>query len=421
VIDRTLAITGVVEGFYGTPWSWPDRRFVARHAGEHAMTHYVWAPKDDPRHRARWAEPHDIADLAGFEALADDGHVVLGYGIAPLDLQVHDPSHLGALWAKVVSAVERGAGLVMLCLDDMAVRPDLGQDHAGLVRWLHDRLDGRATLAVVPTHYSGCHGSAYLDAFATGVPGEIPVAWTGPAVANVAVGVADARARAACVGGRAPLLWDNFVANDGLLADRLFLGPLTGRDPELRRELSGYLVNGARQPRSCCLPLTSAAAWIRGGDPRVAWQREATDLAVLARACDGRDLASLAAEAETGAVAPELREFLTEAAQFVAPAEVAREVAPWAEQMRVEAAAGLAALDVIEGRGETTQLLVALMFRWPTLPRAQVSVFGPRRSVMLHLTQDADVRFQPSGPLFEEDANVVDRLVRAALAGALGR
>jgi len=422
VIDRTLLITGVIEGFYGPPWSWSDRRAVARHLGEHGMTHYVWAPKDEPRHRSRWAEPHDVADLAGFEALVDDGHATLGYGISPVDLEVADPTQLGALWAKVVSAVERGAGLVVLCLDDMAVRDRLGEDHAGLVRWLHDRLDGRTALAVVPTHYAGTAGSRYLDAFVAGVPAEIAIGWTGPAVVNDEITAADAQSRAKLVGGRRPLLWDNSHANDGLLADRLLLGPLTGRDPELRRELSGYLVNGARQPRSFCLPLTSTAAWCRGGDPRQAWEREAGGLAVLARACDGGDLLALADQAAAGRSAPgELREFLVEAAQFVAPAEVSREVAPWADQMRLEAAVGLAALDVLEGSGDPTQLLVALMFRWPALPRAEVSVFGPRRSVSLHLTQDESVRFQPSGELFNEDANAVDRLVRAAVATVSGR
>jgi len=416
-----MGVTGVIEGFYGPPWSWSDRRSVARHLGEHGMTHYVWAPKDDPRHRSRWAEPHDVADLAGFEALADDGHATLGYGISPVDLEVGDPAHLGALWAKVVSAVERGAGLVVLCLDDIAVRDRLGDDHAGLVRWLHDRLDGRTALAVVPTHYAGTTTSRYLDAFVAGVPAEIPIGWTGPSVVNPVIGAADAHARAKAVGGRKPLLWDNSHINDGLAADRLLLGPLTGRDPELRRELSGYLANGARQPRSFCLPLTSTAAWCRGGDPRQSWEREAGGLAVLARACDGDDLLSLAEEAARGGSrSGELRELLTEAAQFVAPAEVSREVAPWADQMRLEAAVGLAALDVLEGSGDPTQLLVSLMFRWPALPRAAVTVFGPRRSVSMHLTQDESVRFQPSGALFVEDANAVDRLVRAALTSVLG-
>lgn len=416
VIDRTLPVAGVVEGFYGQPWSWADRRHVAAHVGERGMTHYVWAPKDDPRHRSEWAEPHDVADLAGFEAIVTDGHVRLGYGISPVDIDVGDPAQLGGLWAKVVTAVERGATLVLLNLDDLVPRIGLGNDHAGLVRWLHDRLDGRADLAVMPTHHAGSAPSAYLEALIVGVPAEIPIGWSGPAVVSPTISVADARARADVLAGRAPLLWDNAITNHGLRADRLRLGPLTGREPGLRRELSGYLVNGSLQPRAACLPLATAAAWCRGGDPAVAWDKESHGLEVLARGCDGTAITELVDEVLAGSPAGELREYLGAAAVYEAPSEVAAEVAPWVEQLRAEAALALAALDVLDGEGDPALLLTTLLFRWPGMARSDVSVLGPRRAADLRLTQDERVRFQPAGPLFDEDANATDHLVRAALA-----
>jgi hypothetical protein len=416
VVDRTLPVAGVIEGFYGQPWSWSDRRHVAQFAGERGMTHYVWAPKDDPRHRSSWTEPHDVADLAGFEAIVTDGHVRLGYGISPVDIQVGDPAHLGALWAKVLSGVERGASLVVLCLDDIPARPGLGADHAGLVRWMYDRLDERADLALVPTHYAGASTSQYLEAIVDGVPAEIPNAWTGPAVVNDRIGAADARARSAVVGGRKPLLWDNAVANDGVMGDRLPLGPLSGRDPEVRQHLSGYLLNGSCQPRATCLPLASVAAWCAGRDPTGAWQQECAGLEVLAQGCVGTEVVALVDDVLEGGSSRALRRLLDAAVSYQAPADLAAEVAPWVDQLHEEAAVSRAALDVLEGAGDPATLLASLLFRWPRLARADVSVFGPRRASQLHLTQDERLRFAPAGQLFVEDVNATDRLVRAALA-----
>jgi len=95
--------------------------------------------------------------------------------------------------------------------------------------------------------------------------------------------------RALSVGGRAPLLWDNVPVNDAIMSDRLFLGPLRGREAALVEGLSGYLANAMVQPRASTLPLASTAAWLAGDDPVVAWATAAGDLGwrVLAEACDG--------------------------------------------------------------------------------------------------------------------------------------
>ena len=38
------AIRGIVEGFYGTPWSWDDRVDVGRYCAARGMTHFVYKP-----------------------------------------------------------------------------------------------------------------------------------------------------------------------------------------------------------------------------------------------------------------------------------------------------------------------------------------------------------------------------------------
>ena len=51
-------LSGVIEGFYGPPWSHSDRLDMLRFMGRAGLNVYIYAPKDDPYHRTRWREPY---------------------------------------------------------------------------------------------------------------------------------------------------------------------------------------------------------------------------------------------------------------------------------------------------------------------------------------------------------------------------
>ena len=51
-------IAGVIEGFYGRPWSWDQRKDLFRTMRQFGMNAYMYAPKDDLKHRAHWREPY---------------------------------------------------------------------------------------------------------------------------------------------------------------------------------------------------------------------------------------------------------------------------------------------------------------------------------------------------------------------------
>ena len=57
-----------------------------------------------------------------------------------------------------------------------------------------------------------------------------------------------------------------------MMGDRLFVGPLRGREPGLAAACSGYLANPMEQARASLLPLASIAAFLRGDDPVEAWR-----------------------------------------------------------------------------------------------------------------------------------------------------
>jgi hyaluronoglucosaminidase len=429
------AIRGVIEGFYGTPWTWTARAEVMRWCHERGLTHYVYAPKDDPRHRHAWREPYGAEDLAGFESLVAEGTLEVGFALSPgLSIDYGDHDDRRALAAKVDQVVATGIDLVCLALDDIAVRPGLGPDHAALTTWLAEHLDGRARVVLVPTEYTGVLATPYLDALAVGVPPGVPIAWTGPTVVCDEVTTDQARARAATLGDRLPLLWDNYPVNDATMVDRLFLGPLRGRATELAEACCGHLANPMVQPLASRLPLASVAAWLRGEDPDAVWVAEADALGwrTFAEACDGDRPARLVAGVVDGwdgagrvAALDDLATWLDDAAGCRAPG-LEDEAATWLDQVHTEAELGRAAVALLRTLDVATDApfdhtaavhqALAVGWIWGQVVKAPVSVFGPRLSLRPVLAQWPDGEFAYRGASVTEDANAIDALCRFALA-----
>ncbi len=149
-----MNIRGVIEGFYGPPWSEEARITVGRWCAERGMTHYVYAPKDDPKHRHEWREAYTSGELASLERVIEGCGLAFGFAVSPgLSMDYGDSADRQTLLSKLVAVVERGASLVCLLLDDIPPRPGLGEEHGDLCRWLFDQLAGRVDLLLVPTEY----------------------------------------------------------------------------------------------------------------------------------------------------------------------------------------------------------------------------------------------------------------------------
>ncbi len=381
------------------------------------MTDYVYAPKDDPKHREHWREPYDTHELSAFERFVEAGHLRLGFAISPgLSIDTDDAADRAELARKVDQVVAAGASSVVLALDDIPFGGGpQGAAHARLTTWLRDHLDNRAALTLVPTEYVGTRSSPQLDALAAGVPDDVVIAWTGPAVVNDVITVADANARAAALGGRPPLLWDNVPVNDAMMSDRLFLGPLRGREPGLVDACAGYLANPMVQPMANKLPLASIATFLQGDDPAEAWRRTAADLGWLAfaTACDTNAPHAAVRSAAAGDLGPARRLF-TEAAACGAPGLEA-EAEPWLTQVRRDGRLALMALDVLDG-DRAVSVVMGMAMRWQASRRAKVTVFGPRCSIRPGLGQAPDGTWCVQREAIQHDANAVDDLVHLALA-----
>lgn len=67
-------IRGFIEGYYGIPWSNEDRMSLMRFGGDFKMTSYIFAPKDDPYHSAKWRDPYPEDKLKEIEEMTKVGN-----------------------------------------------------------------------------------------------------------------------------------------------------------------------------------------------------------------------------------------------------------------------------------------------------------------------------------------------------------
>ena len=414
---------GIIEGFYGPPWSWADRHDIGASLAAAGMDTYVYAPKDDPLHRHRWREPYDAVVLGALESLVGSGGLRVGFSVSPgLSIDTASADDRAALLAKFRQTLDVGVTLVGLLLDDLSPVEGLGERHAELARWLRAELDADVELFLVPTHYTGTDRTPYLDALARRVPPEVAIGWTGMQVVNRSVTSAQAQAWSAVMDGRRPLLWDNTPVNDALMSDRLYTGPLRGRDPDLPDHLAGYLANPMVQPRASLPPLLSAAAWLRGDDPVAAWSASLGAARVLAEGCDGEHPAALAVRALGAdgtavvdeAAAEELDAWLAAASQCD-DGGWGEDVAPWVEQLRAEAGVARTALQVVRGDEEEARSLAPLLLlTWPSARSLRTAVLGGRGGVVPGLAQRADGEWSARAGSYVAPDSLTDRLVEAA-------
>ena len=274
---RGFVQTGVIEGFYGSPWSHQDRLDVLQFMGRVGLTHYYYAPKDDPYHRERWREPYPVEQaerLGELVSTARASGVTFVYAISPGGSMVYaDSGEYRALRTKLGAISTLGVVDFALFLDDVPPTlqhtldretfATLADAHAALINRLHADLSAAgATLAVTPTTYTDAWGDRdYVRHLGELVDSEIPFFWTGIDVASPDITAEQANEWAALT-SRPPLVWDNYPVND-YARWRLFLGPLRHRASDLPDATPGILANPMNEAHASMIPLATLAEYAR--------------------------------------------------------------------------------------------------------------------------------------------------------------
>lgn len=277
---------GVVEGFYGRPWNPAQRRTLFGWLQEGGLNAYMYAPKDDAKHRAVWRERYDAPELAALRDLVRDCQrhgLRFIYAIAPgLDIRFTDAADLAALQAKLRQVHDLGVRHFAILFDDIS--PDLAVPDkqrfgtpasaqafaANEVRKWAAGWSDESRLLFCPTEYCGAFArpsvseSAYLRTLGEQLAPKIDVLWTGPEIISEVMPVESIRELQRVL-RRQPMLWDNLHANDYDMR-RLYLGPYSGRAPELLGEITGILSNPNCQFEANFIPVRTLAAYVR--EPR---------------------------------------------------------------------------------------------------------------------------------------------------------
>jgi hypothetical protein len=254
--------SGIVEGFYGVPWSWRERYNMVATLAANGMGTYIYAPKNDALHRDQWRTPYPADAVQRFidlHTFAKSRHVTLYLGLSPfVDFDATTDGDYQTLLNKLKPFVQGGFSDFVLLADDieqnasLQIDGALGATQVSVVnRLLADlrALQPDVRFLFVPTVYNTVRiqslgqGADYL-ARMSGLDASIGFMWTGNDTGNVTITGADL-AQVTSVTGRAPIIWDNFYANDGGdgFQGRLFLGAYSGRSADLPAAAAGIVNN----------------------------------------------------------------------------------------------------------------------------------------------------------------------------------
>ena len=271
--------SGIVEGFYGRPWTEAERRMMLQFLGDHGMNLYVYAPKDDPYHREKWREPYPLQEMLALKRLAAEAQtagVELVFAVSPgLDQrfsgwagEVDEKAMLRKLEAVHAMGIERFA----IFFDDIEHKD--GRAQALFVNRLNEELLARhlteKPLLVVPTEYflqdmeTAGVTNPYTREFAAQLDDDIVVLFTGEGVVPEGISAED-MAEAERLYGRPLGVWWNYPVTD-YLPGKLALGPVQGLDETVAERAPVFLMNPMEKPYLSRIALATGAEWLSSPD-----------------------------------------------------------------------------------------------------------------------------------------------------------
>ncbi len=263
VVDEpSFATRGLVEGFYGDPYTVEQRRTTLGLMARLGMNAYLYGPKGDVFVHQMWRQPYGQAGAAALTTFAEQARAldiepIWAVSPAPnaffsdkpeTSIQFSSIGDRAALFAKIEAMRGLGFARFALFLDDTA--PELywpgdraayksvGEAHAALANALLAHLrtvDGAARLWFVGRDYSEFQTTwlEYNAALAATLADGVDVMWTGPEIYSKQISVADC-VRINDVLGRRVAIWDNAPEQ---------LAPITGRTRDLPRATDAFFSN----------------------------------------------------------------------------------------------------------------------------------------------------------------------------------
>ena len=269
---------GIIEGYFGRPWSFADRTAVMRTLGPHGYGFFHYAPKGDEFLRRRWREEHPAETrdaLAAFAAACRAAGVRFGVGLSPFEVYRNfDDDARAALRTRIAQLDALGLDDLAILFDDMRGDiPDLADRQATIIAFVAE-CTRASRLIMCPSYYTddcildrafGIRPPDYLQQLGRLLDPAVQIFWTGEEVCarDFSPGhLQDVAHRLR----RKPFLWDNYPVNDGPRMSRfLHVRGFTGRPASIAPHVAAHAINPALQPRLSCIPaLTLVESYAQG-------------------------------------------------------------------------------------------------------------------------------------------------------------
>lgn len=276
-----VADRGVVEGFYGNPWSHTDRLRQFEFYGRNKMNVYIYGPKDDPYHRARWRENYPSGEAAKLSELVKAAHknkVQFVWAVHPgNDIQWNKTDSTNIV-RKLESMYSLGVRTFAVFFDDIGGEGTKAIKQAQLLNYINAEFTHKHTdvqpLILCPTQYNkGWTSGDYLTTLGTQMDGDVRIMWTGNSVVDM-INKTDMDWINAQISRKA-YIWLNYPVNDYCI-DRLLMGPTYGNDKNIATQLSGFTSNPMEYAEASKVSLYSIAdyTWnMAAYDEQASWQR----------------------------------------------------------------------------------------------------------------------------------------------------
>ena len=291
-----LPYRGVVEGFYGTPWSHQVRLSLIDLYGQFKMNYYLYGPKDDPYHSCpNWRLPYPEKEAANIKELVEAcnrNRVDFVWAIHPgKDIKWNEEDYQN-LMNKFNHMYDLGVRAFAIFFDDISGE---GTNPYKQTEWLN-RLNKElaaaksdiSPLIVCPTDYTKLWANptpkGSLVTYGNTLDSTINVFWTGDYVCSdltrSTMNWVNSRIK------RPALYWWNFPVTD-YARHIVMQGPTYGLDNTLTsKEVCGLISNPMEHGEASKLALYSVAdyGWnISVYNPLDSWERGLAELAPEAK------------------------------------------------------------------------------------------------------------------------------------------
>jgi hyaluronoglucosaminidase len=293
----SFKIRGVIEGFYGKPWTHVERIDMLNFLQKTQLNTYFLAPKDEPGHRRSWQDPRPDSELVKLRELvshATNKGITFGTAVSPGQTIIYsDPAELKALKGRLIQYLELGINLVGVFFDDIPndfqsesdakAFTSFAQAHAVLGNQLQEWLERdypNAKLVICPTVYRGTGRENYLVEIGKLLNPKVHLLWTGIQICSYRLDVRDALIFKESA-KRSPLYWDNYPVNDVAMVHELHIGPLRARESGLVEHSEGLLANPMTQAEASKIALWTIAEYLKDPinyNPDEAWDRALTEI-----------------------------------------------------------------------------------------------------------------------------------------------